>query len=88
MTRTARRSLRAASLRTQLAQHAAQLDAQAQRTGRPVTFWSTIPGVRRATVEARRAELRDLEVMPHGLRATERRWVTIEDAAFGAKVAA
>ena len=88
MNRTARRSRRASALRAQLADHDAQLEAQAVRTGRPVTFWSTIPGIPRATIEARRAELRDLERRPHGLAQSERCWTTIEDAAFGMRRAA
>ena len=88
MTRTARRSHRAADIRAQLAQHAAQLEAQAARTGRPVTFWSALPGIPRATIEARRAELRAIEANPHGLISTGCRWLTVEDAAFGARRAA
>lgn len=88
MTRTARRSHRAADLRAQLAQHAAQLEAQAARTGRPVTFWSALPGIPRATIEARRAELCAIEANPHGLRQSEVGWTTIENAIFGARRAA
>lgn len=86
--RRSRRSRRAAALRAQLADHDAQLEAQAVRTGRPVTFWSTIPGIPRATIDARRAELRDLDQRPHGLAQSERTWTTLEDAIFGARMAA
>ena len=86
--RTTRRAARASALRAMLAHHAEQIERQAARQGRAVGFWDTIAGISRATVEGRRAELRDLEQHPHGLVQSERAWVTVVDSVFGARRAA
>lgn len=86
--RTTRRLVRAATLRAMLAHHAEQIERQAAREGRTVGFWDVIPGIPRATVEGRRAELRAIEANPHGIVQSERVWVTVEDAVFGARRAA
>lgn len=87
-TRTTRRVARAAALRAMLAHHAEQIERQAARQGRAVGFWDTIPGIPRATVEARRSELRAIDANPHGLIQSARVWVTAEDAVFGVRSAA
>jgi len=86
--RTTRRAARASAIRAMLAHHAEQIERQAARQGRAVGFWDTIPGIPRATVEARRAELRAIEANPHGIVQSERAWITAEDAVFGVRRAA
>ena len=83
--RTTRRAARASALRAMLAHHAEQIERQAAREGRAVGFWDVIPGIPRATVEGRRVELWVIEANPHGLSQSEREWITVEDAVFGAR---